>query len=124
MLQQARLSLVPFYFTMESDWIRSFALLATSAGFILLAYFIYSKVGYAPGIGLVFLVLGLLLAFYPEMYLSGRFNLGILTYLARYHGAQSVLYHTSGMVFAVGLLAIFNRKPLIPKRQAKIILSG
>ncbi len=117
MLQQARISIESSYFNMESIWIRSFAILIIGAGFIFLAYFIYTRVGHAPVIGLVFLVLGLLLAFYPEIYVSGGQNLGILVYLARYHGTQSVLYHASGLVFAVGLLTLLNRKPLDSKKD-------
>jgi hypothetical protein len=112
MSQQSRLSIQPLYFNMESNWVRSFATLITGAGFVFLAYFIYTRMSYAPLIGVIFLVLGLSLAFYPEVYLSGRLNLGLLSYLARYHGTQSVLYHDSGMICGVGLLTLLNRKPM------------
>lgn len=111
-LQEARFSLSPANFNVLSIWVRAIGILVTSVGFIILACFIYSMVCKATLIGLAFLGVGLLLAFYPEISLYGRLNPGIVTYLARYHSTSSILYHSSGPTFAIGLLTLINRRPL------------
>lgn len=117
-LLQARFSIRQADFNMLSVWVRTFGILITSVGFIILACFIYSRVSKATLIGLVFLVVGVLLAFYPEINIYGRLNLGIVTYLARYHSQTSILYHSSGLTIAIGLLTLLNRRPLDARKNA------
>ncbi len=114
-LQQVRFSTRQVNFSLIAVWVRTFGILITSLGFIFLACFIYARVSQATWIGVVFLGLGLFLAFYPEIVTYSHLNFSIMAYLVKYHGASSILYHSSGLTVAIGLLTLFNRRAITGK---------
>lgn len=101
-------------------WGESIAILVSGASFLLLAWFILAKLSRdATFTGLVFLVLGLFLIFYPEIYYS-PLRIGIVDYLGAYHAPGSFLNHTGGLIFALGLLLLIRRKGIVDRERKNV----
>ena len=101
-------------------WVRSFSLLLVGMASVLVLYLLLK----VPGnrlIGWLFLLVGALIIFYPQMYLStALWNLigynnpldWLLGYFANYHSIVSLLYHPGGTLAAVGLFYCSSRDRL------------